>query len=94
MVTCRSWKTQPSPSLCRERGFPTASYPLCRGADVPGGQSVIAGIHRAERGQKDSRPGAVQSPGPERSSPVQRACPEIACKTAVQPGLAPVALLT
>ena len=69
--TCRSWKTQSRPSLCRERGFPAASYPLCRGADVPEGQSVIAGIHRAERGQKSPRPDAVQSPGPERSSPVQ-----------------------
>ena len=33
----------------------------------------------------------VQSPGPERSSPVQRACPERGCKTAIEFCLALVA---
>ena len=58
----RPRKTHFRSSLGRERGFPGASLPLCRGEDVPERWSVLAGIRRADRREKDPGPGACSSP--------------------------------
>ena len=49
----------------------TARYPLCRGADGPDRYCVLAGVNYPERTEKHTGPGAVESPGPPGSSPVQ-----------------------
>ena len=79
------------PLLARHGPFPTASYPLCRGADVLEGFTCIAGVNHPERAEEHVRPCAVDSPGPPGSPPVERAGRKEPRQPAVQPGLAPVA---
>ena len=43
--TCESRKSQPVPLLARHGPYLTARYPLCRGADVLEGFSVLAGVN-------------------------------------------------
>ena len=52
---------------------------------------MLAGVNYPERAEERTRPGAVESPGPPGSSPVERAGRKEPRQPAVQPGLAPVA---
>ena len=88
--TCESWQSQPRPLLARHGSYLIARYPLCRGADVLEGFSVLAGVNYPERSEECARPGAVESPGPPGSSPVERAVRKEPRQPAVQPRLAAV----
>ena len=46
--TRESWQSQPVPLLARHGPFPTARYPLCRGADVLDRYRVLAGVNYPE----------------------------------------------
>ena len=54
------------------------------------GSACSAGVNYPERSEEHARPGAVDSPGPPGSSPVQRAGRKEPRQPAVQPGLAAV----
>ena len=73
------------------RAVSDGTVPLCRGADVLDGFSVLAGVNYPERSEEHVRPCAVESPGPPGSSPVERAVRKEPREPAVQPGLATVA---
>ena len=75
------------PLLARHGPYLTARHPLCRGADVLDGCRVLAGVNYPERSKEHARPGAVDSPGPPGSSPVERAVRKEPREPAVQPGI-------